>query len=138
MAEAGQATLGEGEAGEFNFGLTEGAIGSLPINAGISDDGSGGSGAGQGSGNQAEVYEPSLNPNAARIDVSTDQGTGPTAPRLGRNQSGAPDVITTGPGTTGPGNVPQGNQPIKIGLDANRVPRGLRSVVEGYFRAVPK
>jgi hypothetical protein len=138
MAEAGQAALGEGEAGEFNFGLAEGAIGSLPINAGISDDGSGGSGAGQGSGSQAEVYQPRLDPNATRVDVQTDQGTGPTAPRLGRNQAGAPDVITTGPGTTGPGNVPQGNQPIKIGLDANRVPRGLRSVVEGYFRAQPK
>jgi hypothetical protein len=136
--EGGQAALGEGETGDFGFGAAEGSLGvGLPIGAAI-DNGSGGAGAGQGSGDQTEVYQPRLDPNAARIDVPTDQGVGPTAPRLGKNQPGAPDMITTGPGTTGPGNMPQGNQPIKIGLDANRVPRGLRSVVEGYFRSQPK
>jgi hypothetical protein len=132
--EGNEGALGEGEAGQFGFGAAESALGIGVSGAtGMTEDGSGG-GAGQGSGNAEEQYTPSLNPNSQRVDVATDQGTGPTAPRLGQPKPGAPDVITTGPGTTGPGNAPQGNLPISIGQDANRVPRGLRSVVEGYFK----
>jgi hypothetical protein len=132
----GQAALGEGEAGEFGFGLAESALavgvaGGLPM-----EDGSGGSGAGQGHGSGEEQYTPRLNPNQERVVAPVEQAPGPTSLRLGKAQPGAPEVITAGPGTTGPGNVPQGGLPITTGLDANRVPRGLRPVVEGYFRNV--
>jgi hypothetical protein len=126
--------LGEGEAGENGFGASEGSL-AIGSSGGMTlEDGSGGSGAGQGSGTAGEEYSPRINPSGSRAEVPIEQGTGPTAPRLGKNQPGAPDVITTGPGTTGPGNQPQSGVTINTGLDANRVPRGLRSVVEGYFR----
>lgn len=133
---SGEMALGEGEAGEFGFGLAESALavgiaGGLPM-----EDGSGGSGAGQGQGGGGEQYTPRLNPGQERIVAPVEQAPGPTAPRLGRAQPGVPEVITAGPGTTGPGNVPQGGLPITTGLDANRVPRGLRPVVESYFRNV--
>jgi hypothetical protein len=69
--------------------------------------------------------------------VPIDQGTGPAAQRPGRTPGGNPDVITTGPGTTGPGNAPKGNLPISTGWDANRVPRGLSNIIQGYFRNQP-
>jgi hypothetical protein len=131
----GQGALGEGEAGEFGFGIADSSL-AIGVTAGMSqsEDGSGGAGAGQGEGNAAERYQPSIPAGSARLEVPTDQAPGPAAPRLGQAQPGAPDIVTAGPGTTGPGNAPQGNLPITTGLDANRVPRGLRPVVEGYFK----
>jgi hypothetical protein len=129
----GAGALGEGEAGEYGFGSAESALAIGAAGGPMSEDGAGGAGAGQGSGSDVEQYVPSTNPAAARQEVPIEQAPGPTAPRLGNMQPGAPDVITTGTGTTGPGNVPQSNTPIRTGLDPNLVPRGLRSVVEGYF-----
>jgi hypothetical protein len=133
QGEAGM--LGEGEAGEFGFGQSAASF-ALPVTAGAGmiDDGSGGTGAGRGQGTAAEAYEARLSPDQQRVVAPVDQAPGPTAPRLGKPQPGAPEVITAGPGTTGPGSVPQGGLPITTGLDANKVPRGLRPVVEGYFK----
>jgi hypothetical protein len=134
--EAGaQGMLGEGEAGEFGFGLAESTL-AVPIAAGqgMQDDGSGGTGAGQGEGAANEQYQPRLSPDQQRVVAPVEQAPGPTAPRLGNVPPGAPEAITAGPGTTGPGNVPQGGLPITTGMDANRVPRGHRPVVEGYFK----
>ena len=130
----GQGALGEGEAGEFGFGIGDSTLAIGVAGMSQSDDGSGGAGAGQGEGSADERYQPSIPAGSSRLEVPTDQAPGPTAPRLGQAQPGAPDVVTAGPGTTGPGNAPQGNLPITTGLDANRVPRGLRPVVEGYFK----
>lgn len=133
--EGGQPALDAGEAGEFGFGQSESAL-AIGASAGAQagEEASSGAGAGQGAGPENEQYTPRLNPNAERLEVKPEQASGPNAPRLGRNQPGAPDLITTGPGATGPGNVSQSNQPISTGLDPNRVPRSLRSVIEGYFR----
>lgn len=130
-----QGMLGEGEAGEFGFGLAESTL-AIPVAAGqgMQDDGSGGTGAGQGQGSAAEQYQARLSPDQQRIVAPVEQAPGPTAPRLGNMPPGSPESITAGPGTTGPGNVAQGGLPITTGLDANRVPRGQRSVVEGYFK----
>lgn len=133
--EGGQPALGAGEAGEFGFDQSESAL-AIGASAGAQagEEASSGAGAGQGTGPENEQYTPRLNPNAERLEVKPEQASGPNAPRLGRNQPGAPDLITTGPGATGPGTVSQSNQPISTGLDPNRVPRSLRSVIEGYFR----
>jgi hypothetical protein len=130
-----QSALGEGQPGDYGFGQSESDLGIGATATGQpGQEASQGSGAGQGAGENSDEYTPSTNPNAQRIEVRQEQSEGPNAPRLGRSQPGAPDMITTGPGSTGPGSAPQGDQIISTGLDPNRVPRSLRSVVEGYFR----
>jgi hypothetical protein len=133
---AGQeSALGEGQPGDYGFGQSQSDLGMGASSSGQpGQEAAQGAGAGQGSGENNDQYTPSINPNAQRIEVRQDQSEGPNAPRLGRSQPGAPDMVTTGPGSTGPGNAPQGGQIISTGLDPNRVPRSLRSVIEGYFR----
>jgi hypothetical protein len=133
---SGQSVLGEGDQGNFGFGASESSLGlGAAAGVGSSEDASGGAGAGKGAGPENDQYTPRINPNSERVEVPSDQGSGPTAPRFNQGKPGAPDVVTTGPGVTGPGNVPQSGLPISTGLDSNHVPRGLRNVVEGYFRA---
>ena len=133
--QAGQSALGEGEAGEHGFAQSESAL-TIGASAGgqSSEEATTGAGAGQGTSPDNERYEASTNPNAVRVEVKPEQAEGPNAPKQGQSRPGAPDVITTGPGSTGPGSVTPSNQPISTGLDPNRVPRSLQKVIEGYFR----
>ena len=133
--QGGQSALGEGDAGAHGFAQSESAL-TIGASAGgqSSEDATTGAGAGRGAGPDNERYQATIPEGTVRVEVKPEQAEGPNGQKQGPSRPGAPDVITTGPGSTGPGSVQPSNQPISTGLDPNRVPRSLQKVVEGYFR----